>query len=270
MYFEDKLGACSVEWSSKRMTLCGGVCEMERGGGCRIKLSAPLLQLRPSRDVKETLLHEMIHAYVMLQGLSRTDGDPGGALALVPVPPPGVPVLPRGAPAARRRPPFHPCSWPTACCTEYRSTSLHIPGSLGGRRTGRLPHTWPGCLAVGPSPYCRPRPCLPIHHAPNQCQHGARPRAAARRLRHRGAPHVARRGGLVPHAPLGVRALRAARQASDEPATAAGRLPRARRRQHQRQRWLRRPTLRLARAPTDLRRRLCQNQGAGAQGPQGR
>jgi hypothetical protein len=105
------------------MTLCGGVCEFRPGGGCRIKLSEPLLkvgsggrgggmggcgniqfsgssalsiecpdvcsavksaafdsgpaavppaclplQLRPSRDLKMVLLHEMIHADMMLQG----------------------------------------------------------------------------------------------------------------------------------------------------------------------------------------------------------
>lgn len=152
LYFESKLGACSgagrpcprqerrsrrrslpglrllasipslhtcpptpaVEWSSKRMTACGGTCELVGGGagGCRIKLSEPLLkvgaqgtaagrlmgcrwqapavvlaaatrgsrcagapavpaqpvpspppmQLRPSRDLKMVLLHEMTHA----------------------------------------------------------------------------------------------------------------------------------------------------------------------------------------------------------------
>lgn len=29
------------------MTLCGGVCEWRRGGGCRIKLSGPLLKVGP-------------------------------------------------------------------------------------------------------------------------------------------------------------------------------------------------------------------------------
>lgn len=90
------------------MTLCGGVCEWRPGGGCRIKLSEPLLkasagcgamwagcgpqlpcplvsspagphstctpllplplQLRPSSDLKMVLLHEMIHAHCMLGG----------------------------------------------------------------------------------------------------------------------------------------------------------------------------------------------------------
>lgn len=50
------------------MTLCGGVCEWRPGGGCRIKLSEPLLKLRPTRDLKDVLLHEMAHAFMMLQG----------------------------------------------------------------------------------------------------------------------------------------------------------------------------------------------------------
>lgn len=71
LYFDDSLGACSVEWSSSRMTLyaaslavqfqadafkwryqvwlfslrCAGICQYERGGGCRIKLSEPLLKV---------------------------------------------------------------------------------------------------------------------------------------------------------------------------------------------------------------------------------
>ncbi|PSC74929.1 sprT-like domain-containing Spartan [Micractinium conductrix] len=76
LYFDEKLGACSVEWSSGRMTSCGGVCEWRPGGGCRIKLSEPLLKLRPARDLKMVLLHEMVHAYMMLGGIK--DDDPGG------------------------------------------------------------------------------------------------------------------------------------------------------------------------------------------------
>jgi hypothetical protein len=35
-----------------------------------IRLSVPLLKLRPRKDLVETLLHEMIHAYLFV-----TDGD---------------------------------------------------------------------------------------------------------------------------------------------------------------------------------------------------
>ena len=83
LYFDDSLGACSVEWSSARMTRCGcpafllaaagrctqsccphpvlhlsncrphavcrcaGTCQYDHGGGCRIKLSEPLLKVGP-------------------------------------------------------------------------------------------------------------------------------------------------------------------------------------------------------------------------------
>ncbi len=62
-YFWSKLGSCIVEWS-KRMTICAGIFYL-RGGGT-IRLSEQLLQYRPRKDLVETLLHEMIHAYLYL------------------------------------------------------------------------------------------------------------------------------------------------------------------------------------------------------------
>ena len=81
LYFGGQLGAASVEWSSSRMTRysmtehrtavrtvqwcklrtieiadsflcirsCAGVCHYDRGGGCRIKLSEPLLKVQRQR-----------------------------------------------------------------------------------------------------------------------------------------------------------------------------------------------------------------------------
>lgn len=37
-----------------------------RGGLCDIALSEPLLKLRPRKDLVETLLHEMIHAFLFV------------------------------------------------------------------------------------------------------------------------------------------------------------------------------------------------------------
>src|SRR5688572_21616627 len=54
--------AVFVEWS-RRMTLCAGTCSYRRGGPVRIALSEPLLKYRTMTDIKETLLHEMIHAW---------------------------------------------------------------------------------------------------------------------------------------------------------------------------------------------------------------
>ncbi|CAD5119954.1 DgyrCDS8535 [Dimorphilus gyrociliatus] len=70
-YFWNKLGACEVSWS-QRMTLCAGLCRYEgRGRLCSIKLSVPLLKLRPRKDLVETLLHEMIHAYLFVTENNR-------------------------------------------------------------------------------------------------------------------------------------------------------------------------------------------------------
>lgn len=57
------------------MTSCGGTCQKVPGGAI-IKLSQPLLTLRPSRDLKMVLLHEMIHAHCMVERIR--DPDPGG------------------------------------------------------------------------------------------------------------------------------------------------------------------------------------------------
>ncbi|XP_078674826.1 DNA-dependent metalloprotease SPRTN-like isoform X1 [Branchiostoma floridae x Branchiostoma belcheri] len=65
-YFWGKLDCVEVKWSP-RMTLCAGLCCYEgRGGLCCIKLSLPLLKLRPRKDLVETLLHEMIHALLFV------------------------------------------------------------------------------------------------------------------------------------------------------------------------------------------------------------
>ncbi|NXO00188.1 SPRTN protein, partial [Rhinopomastus cyanomelas] len=64
--FWGRLAAVEVSWSP-RMTLCAGICRYEgRGGMCSIRLSEPLLKLRPRKDLVETLLHEMIHALLFV------------------------------------------------------------------------------------------------------------------------------------------------------------------------------------------------------------
>jgi hypothetical protein len=62
-YFDNKLGSCLVEWS-KRMTICAGLFYLREGG--IIRLSEPLLKYRSRKELIETLLHEMIHAYLYL------------------------------------------------------------------------------------------------------------------------------------------------------------------------------------------------------------
>lgn len=70
-FFSGKLRTVEVRWSP-RMTLCAGLCCYEgRGGLCSVRLSLPLLKLRPRKDLVETLLHEMIHAYLFVTHNNR-------------------------------------------------------------------------------------------------------------------------------------------------------------------------------------------------------
>ncbi|XP_076297988.1 DNA-dependent metalloprotease SPRTN isoform X2 [Lasioglossum baleicum] len=70
-FFWNVLLPVEVKWSS-RMTSCAGVCTFHpRSKQCIISLSAPLLKLRPRKDLVETLLHEMIHGYLFLTNNNR-------------------------------------------------------------------------------------------------------------------------------------------------------------------------------------------------------
>ncbi|EGT39680.1 hypothetical protein CAEBREN_23268 [Caenorhabditis brenneri] len=73
-FFGGSLACCEVKWSP-RMYSCAGICSYEirggRGGLCSIRLSKPLLSLRPRKDLVETLLHEMIHAYLFVKERNR-------------------------------------------------------------------------------------------------------------------------------------------------------------------------------------------------------
>lgn len=75
-YFSGLLGAVTLKWSS-RMTLCAGLCIYSKGK-CEVRLSEALLKFRPQSDVVNTLLHEMIHAFLF--ALRRnTDHDGHGS-----------------------------------------------------------------------------------------------------------------------------------------------------------------------------------------------
>eukprot|EP00250_Pteridium_aquilinum_P003515 c13827_g1_i1 orf=134-2152(+) len=76
IYFDSKLHACTVDWSTSRMTLCAGICKYDKGS-CAIRLSVPLLKFRSSAELKETLLHEMIHAYLWLTDSNKDHNDHG-------------------------------------------------------------------------------------------------------------------------------------------------------------------------------------------------
>ncbi|KAI7869930.1 SprT-like family-domain-containing protein [Spinellus fusiger] len=82
MYFHSRLDPVEVKWS-RRLTLCAGLCCYQPGGLCTIKLSEPLLKLRPAKDLLNTLLHEMIHAYLFItKGHNQHDGHGPDFLAM--------------------------------------------------------------------------------------------------------------------------------------------------------------------------------------------
>jgi predicted SprT family Zn-dependent metalloprotease len=81
-YFDGLLACVELKWSN-RMTLCAGLC-CYRDGLVSIKLSEPLLKYRTVNELKETLLHEMIHAYLMLtRQESGRDGHGGPFQAMM-------------------------------------------------------------------------------------------------------------------------------------------------------------------------------------------
>jgi len=75
IYFNDKLGFVKLEWS-KRMTLCAGIFSL-RNSEAVIRLSEPLLKFRSIKEIKETLLHEMIHAWAYIEGFDQSDDRTG-------------------------------------------------------------------------------------------------------------------------------------------------------------------------------------------------
>ena len=61
---------------------CAGLCVWSSRGSqydVEIKLSEPLLKFRPRNDLIDTLLHEMIHAYVLILH-RKADRDDHGPL----------------------------------------------------------------------------------------------------------------------------------------------------------------------------------------------
>ena len=78
-FFNGKLACVELEWS-KRMYQCAGICYSRRSRGqmsCIIRLSEPLLKLRSRKELVETLLHEMIHAFNFIRGILEENGGHG-------------------------------------------------------------------------------------------------------------------------------------------------------------------------------------------------
>ncbi|XP_017489340.1 PREDICTED: sprT-like domain-containing protein Spartan [Rhagoletis zephyria] len=70
-----KQTALRLDWA-KNFYSCAGAFYPQKDGIPTILLSANLLTLRPRRDLVETLIHEMIHAYISLKG-GRDTGEHG-------------------------------------------------------------------------------------------------------------------------------------------------------------------------------------------------
>ncbi|KAK9508065.1 hypothetical protein O3M35_007808 [Rhynocoris fuscipes] len=75
-FFWNQLGCVEVKWST-RMYSCAGTTTYKGMRGCIVTLSLPLLKLRPRKDLVETLLHEMIHAYLFVADRNREREEHG-------------------------------------------------------------------------------------------------------------------------------------------------------------------------------------------------
>jgi predicted SprT family Zn-dependent metalloprotease len=78
-FFLGKLGCVELEWS-KKMYQCAGICYLRKNSqhmACTIRLSEPLLKLRTRKELVETLLHEMIHAWNFIHSIYEENGGHG-------------------------------------------------------------------------------------------------------------------------------------------------------------------------------------------------
>ena len=79
LFFDDKLNKyvfLKWDYSEKKNA---GLCIKDRDTMITIFLSVPLLQYRPSKDLIETLLHEMIHAYLFIKKIHYKEKTHHGA-----------------------------------------------------------------------------------------------------------------------------------------------------------------------------------------------
>ncbi|XP_038986096.1 DNA-dependent metalloprotease SPRTN-like isoform X2 [Phoenix dactylifera] len=67
LYFDEALGPCVVSWTDSQLNNCTGSCLYYSDGSCEILLNELLLKSRPTADLKNALLHEMIHAFLWIK-----------------------------------------------------------------------------------------------------------------------------------------------------------------------------------------------------------
>ncbi|CAN6313571.1 unnamed protein product [Urochloa humidicola] len=79
LYFRDSLGSCAVSWAEDPLPDRDvSTCDYyPGGGGCIILLSKSLRECHDESDLKNALLHEMIHAYICIKDNNSDHSDHG-------------------------------------------------------------------------------------------------------------------------------------------------------------------------------------------------
>ncbi|PUZ42144.1 hypothetical protein GQ55_9G561300 [Panicum hallii var. hallii] len=79
LYFRDSLGSCAVSWAEDPLPDRDvSTCDYyPGGGGCIILLSKSLCECHDESDLKNVLLHEMIHAYICIKDNNNNHSDHG-------------------------------------------------------------------------------------------------------------------------------------------------------------------------------------------------
>jgi len=79
LYFRDSLGSCAVSWAEDPLPDRDvSTCDYyPGGGGCIILLSKSLSECHDESDLKNALLHEMIHAYICIRENNNDHSDHG-------------------------------------------------------------------------------------------------------------------------------------------------------------------------------------------------
>eukprot|EP01083_Nonionella_stella_P096890 272401_1 len=82
IYFDNKLNRCIVQWSdisTEPINMYDNIgYSMMENRICNIYLSLPILQYTSTKDIIETLIHEMIHCYLFLFDQHRYDRSDHG------------------------------------------------------------------------------------------------------------------------------------------------------------------------------------------------
>jgi len=76
--FNNRIKPATLRWSMKMTASAGVTSYYGKKEGVVIALSKPLLALRPRKDLLETLIHEMIHAFLFIRDGDRAEREEHG------------------------------------------------------------------------------------------------------------------------------------------------------------------------------------------------